>query len=107
MSQHNLKFELSNILYNLATLYSQLAASANCSSADELKSACNNFCLTAGVISYIKTTVILKLRSTPEDMDIATLESLQQLLLAQAQECYWHRAVVDSCRDALIAKLAA
>lgn len=108
MSQNNLKFELSNVLYNLAALYSQLAASANRSTADGLKSACNNFCFAAGVISHLKTTVIPELRSTPaEDMDVATLESLQQLLLAQAQECFWQRAVMDGYKDASIAKLAA
>lgn len=36
-----------------------------------------------------------------------TLESLQQLLLAQAQECFWSKAVKDGLKDGLIAKLAA
>ena len=36
-----------------------------------------------------------------------TLESLQQLLLAQAQECFWSKAVKDGLKDSLIAKLAA
>jgi programmed cell death 6-interacting protein len=108
LSQNNLKFELSNVLYNLAALYSQLAASANRGTADGLKSACNNFCFAAGVISHLKTSVIPELRSTPaEDMDVATLESLQQLLLAQAQECFWQKAVMDGYKDASIAKLAA
>ena len=40
-------------------------------------------------------------------MDIITLESLQQLLLAQAQECFWSKAVKDGLKDSLIAKLAA
>jgi len=40
-------------------------------------------------------------------MDEATLESLLQLLLAQAQECVWQKAVVDGYKDASIAKLAA
>lgn len=108
MSQNNLKYELSNVLYNLAALYSQLAASVNRSTGDGLKSAVHYFCLAAGVISHIKTEVIPELRSTPaEDMDVATLESIQQLLLAQAQECFWQKAVMDGYRDASIAKLAA
>lgn len=36
-----------------------------------------------------------------------TLESIQQLLLAQAQECFWSKAVKDGLKDGLIAKLAA
>ena len=36
-----------------------------------------------------------------------TLESVQQLLLAQGQECYWSKAAKDGMKDGLIAKLAA
>jgi len=108
ISQNNLKYELCNILYNLAALYSQLAVSVSRSSPDGLKSAANYFCLAAGVISHMKNTVLPELRAEPvEDMDIATLESLQELLLAQAQECFWQKAVMDGYKDASIAKLAA
>ena len=40
-------------------------------------------------------------------MDTMTLESIQQLLLAQGQECFWSKAVKDGLKDGLIAKLAA
>ncbi|KAL8966850.1 MAG: hypothetical protein Q9197_005755 [Variospora fuerteventurae] len=107
-SQNNLRFELANVLYNLASLYTQLAVSLNRSTSDGLKSACNYFCQAAGVISHLKETVIPELRTIPpEDMDIMTLESIQQLLLAQAQECFWSKAVKDGLKDGLIAKLAA
>ncbi|KAI4182542.1 MAG: hypothetical protein LQ348_004828 [Seirophora lacunosa] len=107
-SQNNLRYELANVLYNLASLYTQLAVSLNRSTSDGLKSACNYFCQAAGVISHLKETVIPELRTMPpEDMDTVTLESLQQLLLAQAQECFWSKAVKDGLKDGLIAKLAA
>lgn len=108
ISQNNLKFELANILYNLAALYSQLAISSNRGTTEGLKTACNFFCQSAGVLSHIKNEVLPELRSTPpEDMDDDTLESLQQLMLAQAQECFWQKAVMDGYKDASIAKLAA
>jgi programmed cell death 6-interacting protein len=108
ISQNNLKYELSNILFNLAALYSQLAISVNRSTADGLKAACNYFSLAAGVLSHIRTNIVPELRAEPvEDMDVATLESLQQLFLAQAQECFWQKAVIDGYKDASIAKLAA
>jgi programmed cell death 6-interacting protein len=48
------------------------------------------------------------MRSTPaEDMDAMTMESLEQLMLAQAQECFWQKAVMDGLKDASIARLAA
>jgi programmed cell death 6-interacting protein len=102
-----LRFELANVLFNLAATYSQLA-SANRSTPDALKTACNYFCLAAGVISHLKTTIIPDMRSTPpEDMDTMTLECIEQLMLAQGQECVWQRAVKDGLKDATIAKLAA
>lgn len=45
--------------------------------------------------------------SPPEDMDDMTLQSLEQLLLAQAQECFWQKAIKDGLKDASIARLAA
>ncbi|KAI9805487.1 MAG: hypothetical protein M1825_000738 [Sarcosagium campestre] len=108
ISQNNLRFEYSNVLYNLAALYSQLAYSLNRSSTDGLKSACNYFCQAAGVISYLRTDVIPDMRTSPaDDMDDATLESLEHLLLGQAQECFWQKAVMDGLKDASISKLAA
>ncbi|KAL9095676.1 MAG: hypothetical protein Q9165_002108 [Trypethelium subeluteriae] len=82
--------------------------SANRSSPEGLKSACNLFCLAAGVISHIRTEVVPEMRSTPpEDMDTMTLESLEYLMLAQSQELFWQKAVKDGLKDATIAKLAA
>lgn len=108
VSENNLRFELANVLYNLAALYSQLAVSINRSTSDGLKSACNYLCQAAGVLNHIRTEIIPDMRSMPpEDMDTMTLESLQQLMLAQAQECFWSKAVKDGLKDGLIAKLAA
>lgn len=82
--------------------------SANRGTTEGLRSACNYFCLSAGVIAHLKTEVIPELRATPpEDMDDSTLESLEYLMLAQAQECFWQKAVMDGFKDASIAKLAA
>ncbi|KAG8527943.1 uncharacterized protein KY384_006859 [Bacidia gigantensis] len=108
VSQNNLRFELANVLGNLSALYTQLAVSLNWTTSDGLKSACNYFCQAAGVISYIKENVIPDMRGEPpEDMDIMTMESIQQLFLAQGQECFWSKAVKDGMSDGTIAKLAA
>lgn len=107
-TENNIRFELVNVLFNLAAMYSQLALASNRATADGLKSAASNFCFAAGVISHLKSTVIPEMRSTPpEDMDDLTLESLEFLMLAQAQECFWQKAVKDGLKDASIAKLAA
>ncbi|KAK3486934.1 pH-response regulator protein palA/rim-20 [Neurospora hispaniola] len=107
--QNNLKYELMNVLYNLAALYSQLAVASNRNSTEGLKTAASWFSHAAGVLTHIKTQVLPELRmpSPPDDMDETTLESLIQLFLAEAQECYWQKAVMDGYKDASIAKLAA
>ncbi|CAK4027010.1 ph-response regulator pala rim20 [Lecanosticta acicola] len=107
-TENNIRFELANVLFNLAAMYSQVALSSNRSTSDGLKTAANNFCFAAGVFHHIKENVIPDLRSSPpEDMDGPTLEALGHLMLAQAQECFWQKAVKDGMKDATIAKLAA
>ncbi|TWU73918.1 pH-response regulator protein palA/rim20 [Metarhizium rileyi] len=109
MVRNNMKYELLNVLYNLAALYSQLAVNSSRGTAEGIKTAANHFSLAAGVLSHMRKEVVPELRMSdpPEDMDDHTLESLMQLLLAQSQECFWQKAVVDGYKDASIAKLAA
>ncbi|PSN64040.1 pH-response regulator protein-like protein palA/RIM20 [Corynespora cassiicola Philippines] len=108
VARNNVRYELANIVFNLAAMYSQLAMSSNRSTPDGLKVAANNFCLAAGVIAHLRDTILPELRtSPPEDMDTMTLECLEKLMLAQGQECFWQKAVKDGLKDATIAKLAA
>ncbi|KAI5308581.1 pH-response regulator protein palA/rim20, partial [Ascosphaera atra] len=39
-------------------------------------------------------------------MDDMTLRCLEEFMLAQAQECFWRKSVIDELRDASIARLA-
>ncbi|KAL2833304.1 BRO1-like domain-containing protein [Aspergillus cavernicola] len=108
VSQNNIRFELANIIFNLAALYSQLAFSVNRTTSDGLKQACNYLCQAAGVLGHLRADIIPDMRTVPpEDMDEMTLESLEELLLAQAQECFWQKAVKDGLKDASVARLAA
>ena len=73
VSQNNLRFELANILFNLAALYSQLAYALNRTTADGLRQACNYSCQAAGVLSHLRNDILPDLRtSPPEDMDDMT-----------------------------------
>jgi len=49
----------------------------------------------------------LRTADPPDDMDESTLESLVKLCLAQCQECFWQKAVMDGYKDAIISRLAA
>ena len=106
--QNNLRYELANILFNLASLYSQLAFHGNRTTSDGLKQAAQYGQAAAGTLYFLRTEVIPDMRGTPpEDMDNATLESLEQMCLAQAQECFWQKAVKDGMKDGTIARLSA
>lgn len=109
MVRNNLKYELMNILYNLASLYSQLAVAQSRTGTEGLKTAAGYFSSAAGVLQHMQKEVLPELRMSdpPDDMDANTLESLTQLLLAQSQECFWQKAVMDGYKDAIIARLAA
>ncbi|ORY55127.1 BRO1-like domain-containing protein [Pseudomassariella vexata] len=105
---NNLHFELANVLYNLAALYSHLAMTSNRSDTEGLKTAASFYSQSAGVLKHMKDEILPDLHTMPpEDMDENTLESLMQLQLAQSQECFWQKAVMDGYKDASIAKLAA
>ncbi|KAF2863983.1 BRO1-domain-containing protein [Piedraia hortae CBS 480.64] len=107
-AENNLQFELANILFNMAAMYSQLAVQSNRATSEGLKSAAANFCQAAGVIEHLKWQIASDLRSVPPDeMEPATLDSLYSLMLAQAQECFWQKAVGGKMKDLIVAKLAA
>ncbi|RMZ88167.1 hypothetical protein DV736_g4611, partial [Chaetothyriales sp. CBS 134916] len=106
--QNNIRYELANILFNLAALYSQLAYHGNRSTSEGLKQAAQYGIAAAGTLSFLRTDIVPDIRAAPtEDMDSPTLESLEQMCLAQAQECFWLKAVKDGMKDGTIARLAA
>ena len=106
--QNNLRFELANMLFNLGSLYSQLAFGTNRTTVDGLKSAAEYSVAAAGTYSFIRTEILPEMRSSPpEDMDEITLEGLQQVCLAQGQEAFWQVAIKRNMSDGTVAKLAA
>jgi programmed cell death 6-interacting protein len=105
--QRSLYFELINVIYNLAALYSRIALNSH-GADDVYKMAANYFSLAAGTIKHLQTDVIPTLNVTPpSDMDPYCLQSLENLMLAQAQEFVWQKAVKDGLKDMSIAKIAA
>ncbi|KAG2147589.1 BRO1-like domain-containing protein [Suillus clintonianus] len=109
----SITFERASVLFNIAALYSQLAASEDRSSQDGLKRASSYYQNAAGVFAFLSTSALPKLgplvdsENTPSDLTENIVKSLEWLMLAQAQECVWQRAVTDHYKNSLIAKLAA
>ncbi|KAG9315304.1 putative pH-response regulator protein [Chiua virens] len=109
----SVSFERAATLFNLAVLYSQLAASEDRSSQEGIKQAIHYFQNAAGTFAFLRTSALPKLLippdadETPLDLTPSFVHSLEFLMLAQAQECAWQRAVMDHFKNSLIAKLAA
>ncbi|KAK7051008.1 pH-response regulator protein palA/rim20 [Paramarasmius palmivorus] len=109
----NLIFERASVVFNLAALYSQLAAAEDRSHGDGIKRAAGMYQNASGSLQYLRTEVLPKLVFSPEDEDtpldlsVSFVQSLEWLMLAQAQECYWQKARLDNYKNGLISKLAA
>ncbi|KAI0766745.1 ALIX V-shaped domain binding to HIV-domain-containing protein [Irpex lacteus] len=109
----NLIFERAGILFNLAALYSQLASAEDRTTPQGLKQMISHLQTAAGTFRYLITNVTPSLRSSvaEEDMPLDLVEpflgSLESLMLAQAQEGVWQRAVHDNYKNGVVAKLAA
>lgn len=100
----SLRFEQLNIAFQIASVHSQLGWSQSKYSDDGLKVACTHFQKSAGCIDLIEKSID-SAKVIPVDFTPATLAALKYLMLAQAQEMIWHKAILNSAKDSVIAKL--
>ncbi|KAH9068320.1 pH-response regulator [Lactarius deliciosus] len=114
VSLSNLHFERCCVLFNLASLYSQLGLAEDRTNPDGVKRASAFYKNAAGTFSYLKASARTKLKSTlaaddglPLDLSEGFLGAMESLMLAQAQECVWQWAVMGRNSNGTIAKLAA
>ncbi|CAI4065163.1 hypothetical protein SUVZ_08G2970 [Saccharomyces uvarum] len=102
--QYSLQWEKLTIIYNIGCMYSLLALDSNSDSAESLKKSCLYFQNGAGCFKYVLDhQATLKTEAVVDD---STAKALTSLMLAQAQECFWFKAVQDKHKDSLIAKLS-
>ncbi|KAG6837382.1 hypothetical protein H0H93_010540 [Arthromyces matolae] len=112
ISLKSLVFERCGVLFNLASLYSQLATSEDRSTTEGIKRASANYQHAAGVLSFLRISVAPKLilpsdeEQIPRDIAESFLSALEQLMLAQAQECSWQMAKLNQYKNGLIAKVS-
>lgn len=119
-------FERACVLFNLAALYSQLAGAEDRSNPQGVKRAKVYFEVSrhalaskflrsflslqsaAGTLSYLNTSVLPKFslpdseEDRPLDLTEPFIKSLELLMLAQAQECVWQRAVMGKIHVAQV-----
>ncbi|BES95190.1 unnamed protein product [Nesidiocoris tenuis] len=104
----SLSYERLCILFNIGALHSAIAASQNLTSDEGLKLAVKLFQQSSGIFQYLKTSVISAIQVDPTpDLSAETLAALSALMLAQAQEVFFHKAIFDRMKEAVVAKLCA
>lgn len=87
-TQKTIAFEKASVLFNIAALYTQIAAKQDRLSSSGVDAAVDNFLRAAGMFRYIRDNF-----SNAPSMDLSpnTLDTLIQLMLAQARECLFEK----------------
>lgn len=102
----SLAYEKVCTLFNIAALQSAVASTQPLESDDGLKMAAKLFQQSAGIFSQLKGAAPAAIPQEPTpDLNPDSLHVLSSLMLAQAQEIFILKAIKDSVKDQLIAKL--
>ncbi|XP_044258227.1 programmed cell death 6-interacting protein [Tribolium madens] len=103
----SLSYEKICVLFNIAALQSAVAASQSVENDESLKLAAKLLQQSSGIFNHLKSTVMLTIQQDPTpDLNPDTLGALSNLMLAQAQEIFVHKAIHDNMKDSIVAKLA-
>lgn len=95
-------------LYNVAAATSFMATSEDRGTEEGIKKACATFQEAAGILDKVKELV--KTGAFPDntpDLSMTCLDALHFLMLAQAQKCFYEKAMRGGMKDAIVAKIAA
>lgn len=94
--QRTVAFEKACVLFNLGALYTQLGARHDRTSAAGLDAAVNNFLRAAGMFRYLHETFT---NAPSKDLSPEVLDMLIHLMLAQARECLYEKALLSNNDD--------
>ncbi|XP_029637288.1 programmed cell death 6-interacting protein isoform X4 [Octopus sinensis] len=95
------------MLFNIAALQSQIAASQNHDTDEGLKLSVKLFQQSAGIFGHLKDIVLSHTQQEPTpDLNPETLAAISALMLAQAQEAFYRKATSENMNDGMVAKLA-
>ncbi|KAF7728737.1 pH-response regulator protein palA/rim20 [Apophysomyces ossiformis] len=107
MTHSNLNYEKACVLFTMGAIYSHLGCNESRISTEGIRKACNYFQHAAGCFKYIQTDILPNMRAVPPtDLSHESLDTFISLMLAQAQECVWQKAVMEHMKHGTIARLA-
>ncbi|XP_010243760.1 PREDICTED: ALG-2 interacting protein X [Nelumbo nucifera] len=108
-SQQNIHLEKAAVLFNLGAVHSQIALSADRSSAAGRMQASHSFMASAGAFAFLRDNASMKAsigQSTTLDISAECAGMLERLMLAQAQECVFEKVIAEGKSAGLCAKIA-
>ncbi|GLI70883.1 hypothetical protein VaNZ11_015904 [Volvox africanus] len=107
VAQNSIHYEKACVLFNMASLASQQALQCDRTSADGLTAACKLFQEACGTFQLMRESESGKTdQPRPVDIGPECAALLEKLMLTQAQECVYHKAVVDKKIPNVLARLA-
>ncbi|EIW68315.1 hypothetical protein TREMEDRAFT_63488 [Tremella mesenterica DSM 1558] len=114
VSLPSLTYERASVLFNVAALYSIMAASERRAEVEGIRRALGYLSAAAGIFHHLIQSILPILRTeigSPHaagyDMTESFLTTLREFLLAEAQECFWQQAVLQGTyKNSLIGKLS-
>lgn len=96
------------VLFNIAAACSDIASTQQLDTEDGLKTAAKYYQLAAGAFSFIRDNALTATRSDcTSDLYPDTLGVLISIMLAQAQEVFYHKSVKDKMKDLTVSKIVA
>ena len=96
------------VLFNIGAACSEVAGTQMLDQEDGLKTAAKLYQLAAGAFSFVRDNSLTTTRNDcTSDLYPETLSVLIAVMLAQAQEVFYMKAIKDKMRDLVISKLAA
>ena len=97
----------------MASHESMKGSQLNRDSDENIRSVCKHYQLAAGIIQYIKLNILPKItdiKTQAISMSLESLDMVEYLMLAQAQLCFYEKAIRDrkagGMKASIIAKLA-
>lgn len=100
----NIRHDMAVVLYNYGALHTQLGASVQRATEDEMKFACTHFQCAAWAFGTVRESYGL---ATNGDLAPELLIFMQQISLAQAQECILEKGLMDNRKPDTVAKITA
>ena len=97
----SITYERACVLFNLGAMYASLGVAEDRSAVEGIKRASALFQNAAGCFKHLSDAVLPLIKPSPShkdpcspDLSKPALEALTSLCLAQAQECFWQKAVL-------------